>query len=71
MCLDALRRRSRRVTEVRSFAEVPWLQPYPDPLLDELAPGDDEPEAVVVRAETIELTFLAALQALPPASGPP
>jgi RNA polymerase sigma-70 factor (ECF subfamily) len=66
VCLDALRRRSRRVTEVRSLAEVPWIQPYPDPLLDELARTDEEPDAVVVSRETIELTFLAALQALPP-----
>jgi RNA polymerase sigma-70 factor (ECF subfamily) len=66
VCLDALRRRSRRVTEVRSLAEVPWIEPYPDPLLDELATRDDEPDAVVVGRETIELAFLAALQALPP-----
>jgi RNA polymerase sigma-70 factor (TIGR02960 family) len=66
VCLDVLRRRSRRVTEVRSFAELPWLQPYPDPLLDELAPTDDEPDVVAVQRETIELTFVASLQALPP-----
>jgi RNA polymerase sigma-70 factor (ECF subfamily) len=51
---------------MHSFAEVPWLQPYPDALLDEAAPSDDEPEAVVVTRETIELAFLAALQLLPP-----
>ena len=66
VCLDVLRARGRRGGQVRSFAEVPWLQPYPDPLLDELAPSDDEPDAAVVRRETIELTFIAALQALPP-----
>src|SRR5205807_387602 len=49
-----------------SFAEVPWLQPYPDRLLDEVAPRDDQPDAVVVERETIELVFLAALQVLPP-----
>ncbi|HEX6569627.1 MAG TPA: RNA polymerase subunit sigma-70 [Acidimicrobiales bacterium] len=65
-CLDALRRSSRRVRTNASFAEVPWLQPYPDRLLDEVAPSDDEPDAVVVRRETIELAFLAALQMLPP-----
>jgi RNA polymerase sigma factor (sigma-70 family) len=37
-CLDALRSR-RRVRSLHSFAEVPWLQPYPDRLLDELAPA--------------------------------
>ena len=66
VCLDLLRARGRRGGHVRSFAEVPWLQPYPDPLLDELAPRDDEPDAAVIRRETIELTFIAALQALPP-----
>ena len=66
VCLDTLRRSSRRVTAMTSFAEVPWLQPYPDELLDELAPSDDEPDAVVVERETISLTFLAALQLLPP-----
>jgi RNA polymerase sigma-70 factor (ECF subfamily) len=66
VCLDLLRARGRRPVQVRSFAEVPWLQPYPDPLLDELAPTEDEPDTAVVRRETIELTFIAALQALPP-----
>jgi len=66
MCLDLLRQRSRRPTVGHSFAEVPWLQPYPDRLLDEIAPSDDQPDAVVVERETIELAFLAALQVLPP-----
>ena len=66
VCLDALRRSARRLTSYHSFAEVPWLTPYPDRLLDEIAPADDEPDAVVVERETIELAFLAALQVLPP-----
>jgi RNA polymerase sigma-70 factor (ECF subfamily) len=66
VCLDMIRRSSRRLTSMHSFAEVPWLQPYPDALLDEAAPTDDEPDAVVVERETIELAFLAALQLLPP-----
>ena len=66
VCLDALRRRSRRLTTMRSVAEVPWLQPYPDNLLDEVAPSDQEPDAVVITRETIELAFLAAMQVLPP-----
>ncbi len=66
VCLDMIRSRSRRVRELRSFAEIPWLQPYPDGLLDEIAPTDDQPDAVVVSRETIELAFLAALQVLPP-----
>jgi RNA polymerase sigma-70 factor (TIGR02960 family) len=65
-CLDALRRNQRRLPSLHSFAEVPWLQPYPDRLLDEVAPSEDEPDAVVVSRETIELTFLAVIQLLPP-----
>jgi RNA polymerase sigma-70 factor (TIGR02960 family) len=65
-CLDTLRREARRVPSLAtSYAEVPWLQPYPDLLLDEVAPRDDEPDAVVVARETIELAFLALIQLLP------
>jgi RNA polymerase sigma-70 factor (TIGR02960 family) len=66
VCLDVIRRRSRRLTSMDTFAEVPWLQPYPDRLLDEVAPSEDEPDAVVVERETISLAFLAAMQVLPP-----
>ena len=66
VCLDALRRTARRVTSLESMREVPWITPYPDRLLDEIAPSEEEPEAVVVTRETIELAFLAALQVLPP-----
>ena len=66
VCLDMLRTRSRRATEARSFADISWLQPYPDRLLDEIAPSDDEPDVVAVDRETIELAFLAAMQVLPP-----
>ncbi|MDT4934573.1 MAG: hypothetical protein QOK11_2465 [Pseudonocardiales bacterium] len=65
VCLDMIRAKSRRVPELRSFAEVSWLQPYPDRLLDEVASAADEPDAVAVARETIELAFLAALQVLP------
>jgi RNA polymerase sigma-70 factor (TIGR02960 family) len=65
-CIDQLRRDRRRVPSLaQSFAEVPWLTPYPDRLLDEVAPRDDEPDAVVVTRETIELAFLALIQLLP------
>ena len=47
-------------------ADLPWLQPYPDRLLEPVAPAEDEPAAVVVARETIELAFLAAIQHLPP-----
>ena len=52
--------------------QIPWLQPYPDRLLDAVdavdlaAPGHAEPDAVVVAKETIELAFLVAIQHLPP-----
>jgi RNA polymerase sigma-70 factor (TIGR02960 family) len=62
VCLNVIRSRTR----LTSFADVPWLQPYPDQLLDEVASSDDEPDAVAVARETIELAFLAALQVLPP-----
>src|SRR3954470_2610967 len=57
VCLDALRRNKRRVPKLDSMAEVPWLEPYPDRLLNEVAPSEEEPDAVVVARETIELTF--------------
>ena len=66
VCLDTLRRSARRLPAMHSFAEVPWLQPYPDRLLDEIAPSDEEPDSVAVERETIELAFLAAMQLLPP-----
>jgi len=46
--------------------EMPWLQPYPDRLLDVAGPGEREPEAQLASRETIALVFLAALQHLPP-----
>jgi RNA polymerase sigma-70 factor (ECF subfamily) len=64
-CLDALRRNARRVPTLTSFAEVPWLQPYPDRLLDEVASPDAGPDALVVAKETVELAFLAVIQLLP------
>jgi RNA polymerase sigma-70 factor, ECF subfamily len=77
-CLDVLRSRPRRVLAPPGAAaadpaappsppaDLPWLQPYPDRLLEPIAPADDEPGAVVVARETIELAFLAAIQHLPP-----
>ncbi len=65
-CLDAIRAKDRRVPTYHSYAEVPWLQPYPDRLLDEMAPSEEEPDAVVVARETIELAYLAVIQLLPP-----
>lgn len=73
-CLRMLERRPRRLVpyEEGPSAEVgarpgppsdlPWLQPYPDLLIDQSPTPDD---AVVTR-ETIELAFLVAIQHLPP-----
>ncbi|MFE3095548.1 RNA polymerase subunit sigma-70 [Streptomyces sp. NPDC059248] len=49
-----------------ALAEVTWLQPYPDELLDLAAPGHGEPHTAAVARETVELAFLAAIQHLPP-----
>ncbi|MGH3460010.1 MAG: RNA polymerase subunit sigma-70 [Kribbellaceae bacterium] len=63
-CLDLL---AKRRPEPATGGEVPWLQPYPDWLLDELPAGDaDEPETVAVARETIELAYLVAVQHLAP-----
>lgn len=63
-CLDLL---AKRRPEPATGGEVLWLQPYPDRLLDELPAGDaDEPEAVAVARETIELAYLVAVQHLAP-----
>ena len=65
-CLDAIKRSGRRVPSVGSPEDVPWLQPYPDRLLEEAAPAVEQPDAAVIGRETIELTFLAVIQLLPP-----
>jgi RNA polymerase sigma-70 factor, ECF subfamily len=68
-CLDALERRPPVAAAhdgAQPLAEVPWLQPYPDRLLDGIAASEAEPEAEVVAKETIELAFVAAIQLLPP-----
>ena len=73
-CLRVLERRPRRLVpydtgpaaEVGArplgHADLPWLQPYPDLLLD----AGPEPGDAIVARETIELAFLAAIQHLPP-----
>ncbi len=68
VCLDFLDRRSRQPApgEAGGPAEVGWLQPFPDRLLEPVADRDAEPETVVVARETIELAFLVAIQHLPP-----
>jgi RNA polymerase sigma-70 factor, ECF subfamily len=63
--LDALKRRPDKVALARGV-EVPWLQPFPDDLLDRVATDEEEPGSTVLARETIELTFLVAVQHLPP-----
>jgi RNA polymerase sigma-70 factor, ECF subfamily len=70
-CLDTLRREARRAVRVPagegpSIVSMPWIQPYPDSLLDEMAADQADPEAAAVSRETISLAFLAAIQLLPP-----
>ncbi|MET8847384.1 RNA polymerase subunit sigma-70 [Amycolatopsis sp. NPDC004625] len=71
-CLDVLARRPRRVLPDQlgpagepggpvTAADLPWLEPYPDRLLDGAGPDD-----AVVERETVELAYLAAVQYLPP-----
>jgi RNA polymerase sigma-70 factor (ECF subfamily) len=63
-CLDLL---AKRRPAPAAGGEVPWLQPYPDGLLDELPAGEaDDPETVAVARETIELAYLVAVQHLAP-----
>jgi RNA polymerase sigma-70 factor, ECF subfamily len=78
-CLNVLERSPRRVmapdvvpatddprTMPKWAPEIPWIQPYPDHLLEPMAPRETEPEAVMISRETIELIYLAAIQHLPP-----
>jgi RNA polymerase sigma-70 factor, ECF subfamily len=75
-CLDFLDQNRRRPQPHPAVAgdapaaaaiwEIPWLQPYPDRLLEPVASTEDQPESAVVERETIELAFLVAIQHLPP-----
>ncbi|MFF2952029.1 sigma-70 family RNA polymerase sigma factor [Kitasatospora sp. NPDC057965] len=67
-CLDFLDRHPRRPKPGGGGrpAEVAWLQPFPDRLLEPVAAREAEPEAVVVARETVELAFVVAVQHLPP-----
>jgi RNA polymerase sigma-70 factor (ECF subfamily) len=77
-CLDALRRRPKRLlppdlhkaadptVAPQPWGDLPWLEPFPDDLLEQAAANADQPEARLLARETTELTFLAAIQHLPP-----
>ncbi|HTU97792.1 MAG TPA: sigma-70 family RNA polymerase sigma factor [Solirubrobacteraceae bacterium] len=78
-CLNALRDRDRRpqaapgdhaaalaTMPAEVFAEISWLQPYPDALLEgviDIAPG---PEARYEAKESVALAFVSGLQHLAP-----
>ena len=78
-CLDARDFRSRRMLPHdlgtapnpagppgAPLAEVAWLEPYPDSLLELVVDPEPGPEARYDRRESIELAFVAAMQHLPP-----
>ena len=79
VCFDMLSGRERRArpmdlgparepieANLNTLPEATWIQPLPDSLV---LTGADPAEATVAR-ETIRLAFVAALQQLPPSSGP-
>jgi RNA polymerase sigma-70 factor (TIGR02960 family) len=76
-CLNALRSARRRpalawplpgvtLPEPTRLGEVPWLEPYPDALLEGLADAAPGPETRYEATEAISLAFITALQLLPP-----
>jgi RNA polymerase sigma-70 factor (TIGR02960 family) len=77
-CLSMLRADSRRprtasrlpdpaLPEPTGTGDVPpWLEPYPDALLDSLVDQAPGPEARYETTEAISLAFITALQLLPP-----
>src|ERR1700678_1270883 len=77
-CLSMLRADSRRPRIALPLPEAtlpeptgagdapPWLEPYPDVLLDHLVDQRPGPEARYETTEAISLAFITALQLLPP-----
>jgi RNA polymerase sigma-70 factor (ECF subfamily) len=64
-CLKLLKSRQRRRDAARpNGAQVPFLEPYPDRLLDELPHDGPDPAAVAERRESVALAFVVALQQL-------
>ncbi len=77
VCLDAIGHDARRsALAAKSSAEPPgaplvpaevtWLQPIPDAILEPTTPRDSEPETAVLTQETIGLAFLTVIQLLSP-----
>ena len=80
-CLSTLRADTRRPRIAHPLPEAilpkstgagdpPWLEPYPDILLDHLVDPLPGPEARYETTEAISLAFITALQLLPPRSAP-
>jgi RNA polymerase sigma-70 factor (TIGR02960 family) len=75
-CLNALRDGARRPPEVRALSfeppsptrhgDLPWLEPYPDALIEGMPDSAPGPEARYEAHETVALAFVTALQRLPP-----
>lgn len=68
-CRDALRRGSRRPSPPHPVHEIPLPRPIPGNSPDEpdaIAARDNEPDAVVVAEETVELALRTAVRLLPP-----
>jgi RNA polymerase sigma-70 factor (ECF subfamily) len=76
-CLDMLRANSRRpriatppleatLPEPNGAGDPPWLEPYPDVLLDHLVDQRPGPDVRYETTEAISLAFITALQLLPP-----
>lgn len=75
-CLNAVRDRERRpapalglpvpMPEPSRLAEVTWLEPFPDDLLDRLDDPAPGPASRVESREAISLAFVTAVQTLPP-----
>ncbi|HUJ34701.1 MAG TPA: sigma-70 family RNA polymerase sigma factor [Solirubrobacteraceae bacterium] len=75
-CLNALRDGSRRPLERRPlsfrppeptrYGEAPWLEPYPDALLEGVPDAAPGPDARYEASEAVALAFVTALQRLPP-----
>ncbi len=76
-CLNARRYAGRRQAkewnvpgveppEPTRLGEIPWLQPYPDALLEGAVDAPPGPEARYEQTESISLAFVTAIQLLPP-----
>ena len=75
-CLDAIARDERRaVLSAKAEADdswtgqqedVVWLGPIPDSVLEPPTPPEGTPEALTLKRETIEISFLTVIQLLTP-----